>query len=41
MHELDYTKPQAEKALRENEGSVEKVFEEYVKPAKPREQHRY
>ncbi|EJU00738.1 hypothetical protein DACRYDRAFT_108800 [Dacryopinax primogenitus] len=41
MSELDYTKAQAEKALREHGGSVEKVFEEYVKPAKMKEPHRY
>ncbi|KZT54427.1 hypothetical protein CALCODRAFT_510756 [Calocera cornea HHB12733] len=41
MSELDYTKPQAERALRENGGDVQKVFDEYVKPAKPREEHRY
>jgi len=41
MHELDYTKAQAERALREQGGSVDKVFEEYVKPAKKREEHRY
>ncbi|KZP01097.1 hypothetical protein CALVIDRAFT_559749 [Calocera viscosa TUFC12733] len=41
MSELDYSKAQAEKALRENGGDVQTVFDEYVKPAKLKEGHRY
>jgi len=41
MYECDYSKGQAEKALREHEGSVERFFDEYVKPVRPKEGRKY